>query len=78
MRHARDGAWITCAWIHRAFTPRVLRARQVRRLAYVRAINVPAMCLRADPAGVAVEHAVLRRVEHAAVLVAICGGCGIR
>ena len=73
MRHARDGAWITCAWIHRAFTPRVLRARQVRRLAYV-----PAMCLRADPAGVAVEHAVLRRVEHAAVLVAICGGCGIR
>ena len=54
----------------RAFTPgRVLRARQVRRLAYV-----PAMCLRADPAGVAVEHAVLRRVEHTAVLVAVCSG----
>ena len=50
----------------------------MRRLAYVRAINVPAMCLRADPAGVAVEHAVLRRVEHTAVLVAVCGGCGIR
>ena len=30
------------------------------------------MCLRAHPAGVAVEHAVLSRVEHAAVLVAIC------
>ena len=60
--------------IHAGARVIVLRARQVRRLAYVRAINVPAMCLRADPAGVAVEHAVLRRVEHTAVLVAVCSG----
>ena len=55
--------------------------RRSRTLAHLLAVRLGTepheSCLRAHPALVAVEHAVLRLVEHAAVLLVIWSGCSL-